>query len=435
MHDCQRLEAASLWPFEPWGQYKQCRCRPCTDKSAADVEIYNYAKWGSCMRRAHESLASLLLTMTTAQFSGGIWLLSLLGVLILNTSIEAQTPVSDLIGNEISVTVSAATSFNSSNGIYTYTYTVSNSTSSVEEVRFFAVQLGGLIMPDVVASRSPQGWTFGLHADRPIVSWSATAIIDGTDTNVAGIPPSSFQIKPGQTLGGFVLQSHAPPGRTVYYAQGYVRGPIAKPGDVDDEHSPASLPDFTQIGINGATTGPLSTATRGTPSVRGFVAILNPVAGSPVAAPVKVQVQFALDGETVDDSSFQVQLNGIDITRLFTISAVANKSSAILTFDTSPLHAGVNDLIATVSGMDPQTGATAIGTSNVSFSVTKTVPGDVNGDGRVDCEDVAIVKAAFGTKIGNPRFDSKADINGDGVIDIRDLSFVAQRLSAGTKCQ
>jgi len=67
--------------------------------------------------------------------------------------------------------------------------------------------------------------------------------------------------------------------------------------------------------------------------------------------------------------------------------------------------------------------------------VKHVIPGDLNEDGKVDCADIAIVKASFGKKPGKPGFDPRADVNGDGVVDIRDLAFVAQHLSPGTICQ
>lgn len=62
------------------------------------------------------------------------------------------------------------------------------------------------------------------------------------------------------------------------------------------------------------------------------------------------------------------------------------------------------------------------------------VPGDVNGDGKVDCSDVALVKRAFGKKAGQPGFDARADLVKDGVIDVRDLAFVTKYLPSGTHC-
>jgi hypothetical protein len=62
------------------------------------------------------------------------------------------------------------------------------------------------------------------------------------------------------------------------------------------------------------------------------------------------------------------------------------------------------------------------------------LPGDLDGDGEVDCDDLAIVKASFGKRSGQPGFDPRADTNHDGVVNVQDLSFVAQHLPAGTHC-
>jgi Dockerin type I domain len=62
------------------------------------------------------------------------------------------------------------------------------------------------------------------------------------------------------------------------------------------------------------------------------------------------------------------------------------------------------------------------------------VPGDVNGDGVVNCADLDIVKASFGKKIGQLGFDPRADVNGDGVVNVLDLSAVARQIPTGTVC-
>ena len=61
--------------------------------------------------------------------------------------------------------------------------------------------------------------------------------------------------------------------------------------------------------------------------------------------------------------------------------------------------------------------------------------GDLNGDGTVDCADVAIVRAALGKKLGQSGYDPVADTNLDGVVDVETLAFVSQKLPTGTRCQ
>lgn len=60
---------------------------------------------------------------------------------------------------------------------------------------------------------------------------------------------------------------------------------------------------------------------------------------------------------------------------------------------------------------------------------------DRNGDGSVSCQDLALVRSAFGSRAGQSRFDLRADINLDGVVDVRDLSLIAQALPANSACK
>jgi hypothetical protein len=66
--------------------------------------------------------------------------------------------------------------------------------------------------------------------------------------------------------------------------------------------------------------------------------------------------------------------------------------------------------------------------------VPAVMPADVNGDLRIDCSDLAVVKASLGKKTGQVGFDARADVNKDGVVDIRDLAAVTQKLAPTTKC-
>jgi len=95
----------------------------------------------------------------------------------------------------------------------------------------------------------------------------------------------------------------------------------------------------------------------------------------------------------------------------------------------------VSSYLITESGL-----VTDIFGTPTSFSDTQTLTatggilGDVNGDGVVNCTDMAIVKASFGKKVGQLGFDPRADVNGDGVVNVLDLSIVARQLPAGTTC-
>jgi Dockerin type I domain len=64
---------------------------------------------------------------------------------------------------------------------------------------------------------------------------------------------------------------------------------------------------------------------------------------------------------------------------------------------------------------------------------TVVVP-DANGDGVVNCLDIAIVKASYGKTSVQPGFDPRADVNGDNVVNALDLYVVSRHLPAGMAC-
>ena len=82
--------------------------------------------------------------------------------------------------------------------------------------------------------------------------------------------------------------------------------------------------------------------------------------------------------------------------------------------------------------LQPEIRNFAVLTSQV---IVAAMPGDVNRDGLVNCDDLGLVRASFGMRAGNPSFNPVVDIDNNGVVDARDLAFVASKLAAGTVCR
>jgi len=62
----------------------------------------------------------------------------------------------------------------------------------------------------------------------------------------------------------------------------------------------------------------------------------------------------------------------------------------------------------------------------VDNKVTVAMVGDINADGKVDMKDVGTAAKAFGTYLGDERWNQIADINNDNKVDMRDVGTVAK---------
>ena len=68
--------------------------------------------------------------------------------------------------------------------------------------------------------------------------------------------------------------------------------------------------------------------------------------------------------------------------------------------------------------------------TGASLGAISLVNGDVNGDNIVSAADLAKVKVALGTALGDPSFNPNADLNGDGIVNAADLAIVKIRLGS-----
>jgi|GEM_PF-4389061 len=85
---------------------------------------------------------------------------------------------------------------------------------------------------------------------------------------------------------------------------------------------------------------------------------------------------------------------------------------------------GVYDIEITSAVLKDPTTAVLPGTTMTNGTVTigtPTLDGDINGNSKVDLDDLILLGAAWGTSTGETGYSAATDINSNGVIDIDDL--------------
>ena len=119
-------------------------------------------------------------------------------------------------------------------------------------------------------------------------------------------------------------------------------------------------------------------------------------------------------------------------------SATLGTGSSVLTKVTLRVGAaapvGTRDTltVTATNSTNPDMRNFAVLTSSV---VAPKLVGDVNHDGVIDCADLNLLRASFGSKTGGRGFNPDVDLDSNGVIDIRDLAIIARLLPAGTVCK
>ncbi|MGA2310055.1 MAG: dockerin type I domain-containing protein [Candidatus Bathyarchaeia archaeon] len=107
------------------------------------------------------------------------------------------------------------------------------------------------------------------------------------------------------------------------------------------------------------------------------------------------------------------------------VSLTAGSSANLtLTWNTTGASYGSYTISATAG---PVAGETYTGDNTLSDGTTLvTIPGDINGDGKVGLSDLSILAKAYGTTPGSPKWVANADLNGDGKVGLSDLSILAK---------
>jgi hypothetical protein len=111
------------------------------------------------------------------------------------------------------------------------------------------------------------------------------------------------------------------------------------------------------------------------------------------------------------------------------VDSLAAGSSQTLTLEwnTTAAPTGRHTITATIGLLPGDTDPANNAMSKPITIMSTTGPStDLDGDGKVDMKDVALVAAAFGTKEQHARWNPMADVNLDGVINMMDLGLVAR---------
>ena len=106
------------------------------------------------------------------------------------------------------------------------------------------------------------------------------------------------------------------------------------------------------------------------PAVDGFIGYLNTFDRETRSAPVLIVAKYSLAGEVVYPDTFRAELNGVNITPLFTTDTVyGGDIVGTLTFANSNLVVGRNTLLITVDGLVPGNGNRATDADRITFFV------------------------------------------------------------------
>jgi lysophospholipase L1-like esterase len=157
--------------------------------------------------------------------------------------------------------------------------------------------------------------------------------------------------------------------------------------------------------------------------------ILNPVDGSTGVSPdTTVQVEVWDFGAGIDLANTFLLIDGQPVT----VTPQGTSLHATLSYPPPTPWSGT--VTVGLQSQDLATPPNTINRQIASFTVqgSTALPGDVNGDGRVDGMDLVLFGLHFGAQRGTANYLPAADFNNDGVIDGLDLAILAAHFGQGT---
>lgn len=135
------------------------------------------------------------------------------------------------------------------------------------------------------------------------------------------------------------------------------------------------------------------------------------------------------EGDLSETLNVTVYVNSTFIlSRVLTLQG-RSSSTFIFTWNTTGYAYGQYDVGAMTNATQGGTGAEY--NAYIDGPVFVTIPGDVNGDGKVRIDDVLAVAQAFGSNVGDSRYRANLDINSDQKTRVDDVLVAAQHFGQG----
>jgi parallel beta-helix repeat protein len=107
---------------------------------------------------------------------------------------------------------------------------------------------------------------------------------------------------------------------------------------------------------------------------------------------------------------------------------LASRNSTIISINlnTTTIEKGNSTVSAR---LETVSGETETSDNTVSSWLLVTIPGDVNGDRRIDIFDAITLATVFNTRPTNPNWNANVDINSDGIVDLFDAIILASHFN------
>jgi parallel beta-helix repeat protein len=145
-----------------------------------------------------------------------------------------------------------------------------------------------------------------------------------------------------------------------------------------------------------------------------------------------IDFEVIVKNEGYMTETFNVTLeNNVTVIEERTVTDLAphTNTSLIFNWNTSTVSPGYYLISATADPVPTETDLADNTMTDGTIQIT-SIPGDINGDGTIDINDLILLTEAYGATSTSPNWNPDADLNDDGIIDVYDQQLLSQNYGA-----